>query len=54
MYEKVLEAVGQADTGKEVLATAEGRETLATLVDHMAATEALAADEMAAALAAMR
>jgi len=40
VYEQILDRLSSADTGKEALHTAEGREALAGLVDEVAALEA--------------
>jgi len=53
-YASVLEVLKTADTGKQTLSTAEGRERLATVVERVAAEEVAAAERMEAALNEMR
>ena len=53
MYEDVLGELAKADTSKEVMASTDGRETLAELVESIAALEAEAVNEIEKALTAM-
>ena len=53
IYEDVLSELAKANTRKAVMASAAGRETLAELVERMAAMEAKAVDEIEKALANM-
>ncbi len=53
MYENVLGELAKADTSKEVMASTDGREALAKLIESFAALEAEAVNEMERAVAAM-
>lgn len=53
LYEQALAKLKQANTGQAAMGAAEGRETLAKLVDELAAIETRAAAELEAALATM-